>query len=237
MRSFVDLYLAAAVAAGLIGGYAFFGLWRRIVPSAWSSGVLAALPGNVQGMLTSQDPSDMLAYYKAVMLSLGAYAVRNTLGLAVGLLPMTGLFLALTVYDPSGALATRSEAYPASALPSGPGGAWTRDGERLLIDRRDVGSAAVRIAGESLDGAKLGDKLAICPSTLSCLLLDTMLFETHSAPPRQRLRSSILVRPLLFDANPFWPYLNDLDFLFFLAAALGSAAGAWAARRRGSAAG
>jgi hypothetical protein len=36
----------------------------------------------------------------------------------------------------------------------------------------------------------------------------------------------------VFDRNPFWPFLNDLEFAFFTAVVLGSGLSAWRRRIR-----
>jgi hypothetical protein len=229
MTSSAGLAIAGAAAAGFCGGLAFFAIWRRAVPRAFMSRFWSTVPADMQGVLKSQDPDVMLVHYKALLISLGAFAARNTLGLVLGLLPMGLLFVALGAFDPSAALASEIELHPpaaaAAAVPKGE----RRDG-RVLVDRSERTAGSVRVGGHALDAAALDGKLAICASPLACLVPGMLLFDTRKAELGIE-RGAILVRPRWFDANPFWPYLNDLELLFFVAAIGGSAAAAWAAKR------
>ena len=39
------------------------------------------------------------------------------------------------------------------------------------------------------------------------------------------------VRPQAFDANPWWPYLDDLELAFFVSAAIGGIFAGWCSSR------
>jgi hypothetical protein len=237
-NSSAGLAMAGAVAAGLCGGLSFFAIWRRAVPRAFTSRFWRTVPADVQGVLRSQDPDVMLAHYKALLVSLGAFSARNTLGLVLGLLPMGLLFLAVAALDPSSTLATETELHPPGLAAAQVPAAERRDG-RLFVARSgrsdnsessERSERPLRVAGLSLDGAALDGKLAICASPLACLVPGMLLFDTRAAELGIE-RGAILVRPRWFDANPLWPYVNDLELLFFVAAIGGSAAAAWAAKR------
>lgn len=103
MSSSGGLAIAGAAAAGFGGGMALFALWRKAVPGAYLRHFWATVPGDVHGMLKSQDPDVMLAHYKALLVSLGAFAARNLLGLVLGVAPMMlgyGVLLAVGALGP-----------------------------------------------------------------------------------------------------------------------------------------
>lgn len=229
-------YLATAVAFGLAGGWLFHDVWRRLLPRARSRDFWTTVPASVRGMLTSEATTDLLHHYRTLVVAGFRYAGRNVVALLVAMTPIVAIALLLGAIDPSSRLAASIEVRPATAIvpTAGAPGEWRTDGERLLIDRSALGGSSVRLAGHTLDSHALAQKQALCTTTVSCLIFEMMLFHTHSVDwqARGRVRGPVVVRPLLLDSNPFWPYLNDLDFGFFIALMSGGAAAAWWSRRR-----
>lgn len=227
-----DLVLTGAVISGLFGGYWFYRLWRRVAPHSRARLFWQKLPNDVRTMLTCENPSDMVKHYKALLSSIFAYAGRSTLALALGLTPMAALFFAVAAWDPSGRLAKEAVAHPAKVVGdlTETRSPWRLSRDRLLVDRESVGESGVHILGESLDSTMLARKHAFCRSSLNCLLFEMMLFETHRFAAERDVGHAVVIRPVLLDSNPFWPYLNDLDFWFFIAAMAGSTGAAWLRR-------
>ena len=239
MRNFLlepGLYVAAGVIMGFIGGGLFYCLWRGLLPRSRSRAFWRTLPDSVRGMLTSDEPSDLLRHYRTLIVATARYAARNTLAVLVGIAPIAVIFLLLDALALSSRMAESVEVYPATAMAQAAGGVsdWHMHDERLLIDRDQLGDAPMQLAGQRLDREALAKKQAFCDTTVSCLLFDMLLFETHRIDPRtgHRMGGSVIVRPVLLDRNLFWPYLNDLDFWFFIAVMSGSAAAAWWRRHR-----
>lgn len=225
--------LVCAAVLGLLGGYAFHRAWRRILPLSWTRQLKQQLPQDLRGMLTSEEPSEMLRHYKAVLLKMLAYAGRNAAGLSLGLVPLTAFFLLLAAWDPSRRIAAEVEAHPAAFLTGWVGGQspWRLRGGRMFAERTDLRDFEFPVAGRAIERETLAKKHAFCASGTSCMLFEMMLFETH-ASPLVDLGRSVVVRPAFFDRNPLWPYVNDMEFLFFLAAVPGSGAAVWAHRKR-----
>jgi hypothetical protein len=142
---------------------------------------------------------------------------------------MAGLYVVLAAADPSGRLAASVEAYPVNVAldPTQVPAPWRLSNERLFLDRNDLDGSGIEIAGESVDQALLDRKTAFCRSFLSCMFFELMLFETHALERANAPESSVIVRPVLLDSNPLWPYLNDFDFWFFVAAMGGSVGAAF----------
>jgi hypothetical protein len=229
-------YVTAGTIMGFVGGWLFYLLWRGLLPRSRSREFWRSLPDSVHGMLTSDEPSDLFRHYRTLVVAAARYAGRNTLAVLVGTMPIAVIFLLLNTLDLSSRVATSVEVYPATAIvrPAGLMSDWRMDDERLLIDLGKSGDLSVQLAGQTLDRESLAKKQAFCETTISCLLFDMMLFETHSIDPQAESQrdGSVVVRPVLLDSNPFWPYLNDLDFWFFIAVMSGSAAAAWWSRHR-----
>lgn len=117
MSSSAGFAIAGAAAAGFGGGMAFFAIWRKAVPGAFMRRFWTAVPGDVQGMLKSQDPDVMLAHYKALLVSLGGFAARNLLGLVLGIAPMALAYGALHMLGALGPV--RNEVVFAAAAVAG----------------------------------------------------------------------------------------------------------------------
>src|SRR5690606_11220690 len=107
--------LAGAIVIGLLGGYAFQRVRRRILPSSFGNTLVARLPGEIRGMLTAEEPSEMLKHYKAAVLGMLGWSARNAVALAIGLLPVAAGFLLLDAWEPS-ARAGGKDAFCASAV-------------------------------------------------------------------------------------------------------------------------
>jgi hypothetical protein len=187
-------------------------------------------------MLTSDEPSEIFRYYRSLILTTFRFAGRNILAVMVGITPVAALFSLLYALDPSSRAATRVSIYPATAItqPDGRMNNWHIDDASILIDLGKLRDSHVQIADRALDRDALTTKSAFCESSVSCLLFEMLLFETHSIdlPSGMHVDGPVVVRPVLLNSNPFWPYLNDLDFWFFITAMLGSITVAWRNRHR-----
>jgi len=242
MRNFLlepGLYVAAGVIMGFVSGGLFYCFWRGLLPRSRSRAFWRMLPDSARGMLTSDEPSDLLRHYRTLIVATARYAARNTLAVLVGITPIAVIFLLLDALALSSRMAESVEVYPATAMVQAAGQVsdWRMDDERLLIDSDKLGDAPVQLAGQRLDREALAKKQVFCDTTVSCLLFDMLLFETHRIDSQagSRMGGSVIIRPVLLDSNLFWPYLNDFEFWFFIAAMLGSATAArWRRHRRGN---
>lgn len=229
-------YIATGIILGFAAGWLFYRLWRWLLPRSQSHDFWRTLPASARAMLNSDEPSEIFRHYRTLITAIARFVVRNTLSLIVGIAPVAAIFLLLYALDPSGRVATSIEIHPAAAISAQP--ALLKIGhtieENLLIDREKLNGGTINLAGLPLDAKTLGKKQAFCESTVSCLLFDMMMFATHRirSPAKIKSTGSVVVRPLHLSNNPFWPYLNDLDFWFFIAVMAGSAVAAWKRRPR-----
>jgi hypothetical protein len=224
-----------SVLAGIGAGWAFYYVWRKILPRERSQVFWRSLPAHASGMLRSEDPDDVFRHYRALVRHAATFGTRNTLAVLGGLLPLVALFLlADRLHEPERSVPI-VEVRPATAVADLPASAeWapTPDGG-LQFDRRAFRDPGLKLLGQTLDREALADKRAYCAGWLGCLGFELMLFETHplSARTGHAGVGSVVVRPLAFDANPWWPYLDDLELAFFASAAAGGIAAGWLSSR------
>jgi hypothetical protein len=221
--------------AGFAGGWAFYAVWRKILPRTRSRVFWQAMPVHASGMVHCADPDDVMRHYRALMKQVATFAARNTLAVIAGLLPVSALFLLSDALYAKERGATIVEVQPApavsgistamNAVPNGDGG--------LLIDRRKIPRHALRLFGETLDSNALASKRAFCSGMLACLGYELMLFKTHrlKSPWLEGDAASVVVRPHVFAGNPFWPQLDDLELAFFAGLIAGGGAIAWRSSR------
>jgi hypothetical protein len=201
-----------AVAVGFTCGFIFSVISVRFAPLALHRHVWLALPMIARDMAIAQAGRDFVAAYRRLGLMLAKYFGRNVAGLVAGFLPLAiaGYLLNALVFLPwdgrSVTLATRPPALSVAQNAAGyvvvvPG----------LSTPIKVGPAPV--------------KVAMCDCMLSCALTAALNFENvvpglSGTPP-----STILLRTGGPAWNPFFPWLNDLEFVFFAASFAGAACG------------
>ena len=226
-----NLSIALSLVTGLGAGWAFYVLWRKVLPRPRSRVFWQAVPVHASGMLNSADPDDVSRHYGALMKHVATFATRNTLAVIAGLLPVAALFLLLNELVGHDRRTPILEVRPASAvldIPASVPVVRNSDGG-ILIDRRNIPAQELRIRGQTLDNDTLASKSALCYGWLVCLGYELMLFETHQlqSPPLKRDARTVVVRPRVFAANPFWPYLDDLELAFLAGVIAGSIATGW----------
>jgi hypothetical protein len=212
--------LAAAI-AGAVGGWLFHRLWRALLPAGRSRAFWTSLPQTVRGMVTTEEPAEVLRHYKQLITTTARYTARSLGAVLVAILPSSAIFLLLSALDPSDRMTALVEVH-------------RTDGERVVLDRRALDDSAVRLGGVALDEKSLAHKHGWCGSMTACLLFEAMMFDTHAIGEQggDVGASAWIARPFLFDRNPFWPYLNDLESSFFVAVMLGGFGAAWWQRNR-----
>jgi hypothetical protein len=174
-------------------------------------------------MLVAEESREFLALYRQLGSSLLRYLGRNIGGLVLACLPLIVLTLALNawLFRPWDARAGAPRVYP-------PGAATLHrqhaGGELLL----NLHNAAAPIAIEN----RAPIHAAVCWDMPRCLLLESLDFSvTTRDVPGSAHFGAIIVRPNRASWNPLFPYLNDLEFMFFAMTPIG-AAGAFILRRR-----
>ena len=83
----------SSILAGIGGGWAFYYVWRRVVPRHRSREFWRAIPAHASGMLHSEDPDDVFLHYRMLIRHAATFGTRNTLAVLAGLVPLAALFL------------------------------------------------------------------------------------------------------------------------------------------------
>jgi hypothetical protein len=175
-------------------------------------------------MLVAEQSREFLDLYRQLGVGLFRYLGRNMGGLILACLPLIVLTVALNawLFRPWDAKAGAPRVYPPGAATLHP----QHSGGDLLLDLRN---AAAPIAIEN----RAPIHAAVCWDTPRCLLLQSLDFSVTSRRrvPGAAHFGTIIVRPNHASWNPLFPYLNDLEFVFFGVTPIG-AAGAFILRRR-----
>jgi hypothetical protein len=207
-----------------LGGWAFAFIWARLVPSSIQGQFWSTMARVSRDMLSAEQSREFLDLYRQLGVSLVRYLGRNFGGLVLGCLPLIALTFALSawLFRPWDARAGEPGVYPPGAATLRP-----RDsGGPLLLEIRN---AAEPIAIQGRDPVRA----AVCWSVPRCLLLQSLDFSvtTRNVPGGADF-GAIIVRPDAASWNPLFPYLNDLEFMFFVMTPVGVAGAFLVGRRR-----
>ena len=209
-------YYATAAVAGIIGGWTFAWIWARLVPSSVQGRFWSTLSGVAKSMLAAERSREFLDLYRRLGSSVVRYVARNVGGLLLACLPIIALTYALdmSVFGPWDMKAGGPTVYPRGAATL-----HQRDADSPL--ELDIGATRQSIAIER----DVPVRAAVCWGTLQCVLLQSLRFSvTVSDAPGDADYRAVIVRPDDASRNPLFPYLNDLEFLFFGTIAVGAAA-------------
>ena len=76
-------------AAGFVGGWLFYRLWRALLPPGDARRFWQGLPGDLRAMLATEESSAMLKQYRAMMLGIARHTGRNLWAVIVGIAPLS----------------------------------------------------------------------------------------------------------------------------------------------------
>jgi hypothetical protein len=169
-----------------------------------------------RGMLSAEETADFLRLYRRLGASLFGYLGRNLGGLALACIPLIALMFALSplLFAPWDARAGQPTVHPAGAgvLEAPPAG----DEHVLRLPTRPE---PIPLAGDPA-------RAAVCWSPAQCLLLRSLDFSVTSLErPAGTDYGAVIVRADGTSWNPLFPYLNDLEFVFFGMTMVGVSAG------------
>jgi hypothetical protein len=209
-----------ATAVGFTLGFLFSAISVRFAPPALHQHVWVTLPVIARDMAMAEAGRDFVAAYRRLGLMLAKYLGRNVGGLLVGflLLAIAGYVLNALVFLPWDSRSAMMSTRPAA-----------------LSVSQDASGYVVVVPGRSIP-IKAGPapvKAAICDGLLTCTLTAALNFENvplSGGTPSST--STILLRTGGPAWNPFFPWLNDLEFVFLAASVAGAACGFRKPRRK-----
>jgi len=213
LGSLVIWYLAALTIGVGLGALAAI-VFRIVVPAGTTGRFWNDVASAVQGLVHGAEEQFWKSYFGLIRGSI-AYIGRQLIALAAATLP---LILAFHVAGPAvsaiWAADGRLEVHPASA------GTIVADMQPRTSGRPSrllslSGGRTVALPGNP-------GSVAVCAATdWRCKALYAIGFTVVSVEPATMpLSRPVIVRPAHDDWNPFWPYLNDPEFLLFVGMSL-----------------
>lgn len=227
------------VGAGLVFGWLAPILWEKVSPAKTARTFWGSLGKLSHSLVVDLDSEDFLKNYGCLLKLIAGYAGRNLLALAVTILPVV-LFWGGVLTPGAPAAKARAPAFlelqppqearlTAGKLSHG----FSKTEYRIPFDFVTERSGRLDSALGSFEIEALYRSHALCPTTLKCLLFQSLNFKTHryDPPPGAKPVSAVL-RPSDGDGNYFWPYLSDKEFFFLLALSAASLVGFFRRSRR-----
>jgi hypothetical protein len=218
------IWYSGAIITGSILGICFYYIFRKIVPHGFTIRYFASLGQNIHGLL-KDDVSLFWKFYRNVIGASFHYAGLQLLGVILGLIPLIIVMMAtgswLQSHWNSGAPVTVIPAKAGKLIAdidessAEQGAQPVGTGPAALVDR----TYKLVLKGgyqQTLDDP-LTNYVVCSNDSIVCSMLQAFAFRKISVDPSRLVDDDILIiRAQHNDRNPFWPYLSDPEFLFFL---------------------
>ncbi len=207
------LWTIGAVLVGAVAGLMIGRIFRWIAPSGSSRDYFSGVASSIRELVVG-DESEFWTHYKHVIFSTVKYVGRQLLALFAAFAPIAVLLLLISpmiwpYWNQHGSLL----AYP--------------DGDTETVWAFAAGDSkgtlsVISETGHSLSVPSNVSSHAICTTdSWACTLLPGIGFTTSIDDALAADGASyVVVRWHRDDWNPLWPYLNDIEFLFFLSISL-----------------
>jgi len=216
-----------AIACGLLLGVVTAFIWDRVLLWWGESGFWRAVADFTQAAVSGSNDADFLRQYGQLLKELGKYLARNLVTIGVAFLPVT-IFLLIAwpmAHASANGRATQLVVYPPQAVTIETGGQTHRlepPHDSLPLPEDRAASLEIAAGGATLHCDSASENCAFATSEWQRLLLSLFDFHVAESPPEVPL---LILRPSGGDDNWFWPYLNDLEFLFLTSVSAASLGG------------
>ncbi len=227
------LWIATAVGAALGAGVASI---SRSVSRRFGGGEFwGALPGLARALASQSDGDMFLKNYGRLLRLLAAYLFRNALQIGASFAPVvaTVVLLGPSVMEVYNRGATELAVHPAQNLQIETEGAvyTTNSAGSAIAPAPDFAGSGVAIGRAGLfEVTNPRRNSAWCTTEWGRLGMAMLGFATF---PATDATGYLVLRPYRGDSNPLWPYLNDLEFFFYLALTVTSGLTALILKSRG----
>jgi hypothetical protein len=227
------LWIATAVGAALGAGVASI---SRVVSRRFGGGEFwVALPELARDLVSQSDSDLFLRNYGRLLRLLAAYLFRNALQLGAAFAPViaTVVLLGPSVMELYNRGATELAVHPAQNLRiEADGAVYTTNslGSAIVPAPDFAGSGVAAGRDGQFEVANPRRNSAWCTTEWGRLGMALLGFDTF---PATDATGSLVLRPRRGDTNPLWPYLNDLEFFFYLAMTVASGLTALILKSRG----
>ncbi len=206
----------------ILSGCFFVLMWRWMLahfgdPSFWPK-----LSEISRRLVNADELPELLSDYKKLVVIVTKYNLANLVGITLGLLPVIlVLWLLAPMANQSWAEnAGAVEIYPNNVgvlLANGVVHSEHQKAGRTIVPIDTQSEGVLRLVGQDIPLGKLTKAYAVCVTNLDCLFYELMLFDALQveALPTEG-QDGVLIRPSRMDGNYLWPYMNDVQFTFFL---------------------
>lgn len=213
-----------------VGGFATW-LWREIHLRSGHDDFWHRFARVAQCAVSDDDANDFLKSYLNLLTRLPVYVGKRLFALVVALMPIVLLvtFLGPYAIEQRNGRARYIEVFPKQQV------AVRLNDQSLNLDRnhgliplRNDPNVAATFTTDYcvLHSDSLAKKFAASSSAIDHLLFKALGFDVQRIRATQASGKQLLVvRLSCGDSNVLWPYLNDLEFTFFVAVTLGSLVG------------
>ena len=227
------LWIATAVGVALGTGVASI---SQVVSRRFGGGDFwVALPELARALVSQSDGDQFLKNYGRLLRLLAAYLFRNALQLGASFAPViaTVVLLGPSVMELYNRGATELAVYPARNLQIEAEGAvyTTNSPGSAIAPAPDFAGSGVAAGRDGLfEVANPRRNSAWCTTEWGRLGMELLGFATF---PATDATGYLVLRPRRGDTNPLWPYLNDLEFYFYMSLTVASGLTALFLKSRG----
>ena len=217
------MYVSAIVVGATLG--IIVSLISRMV-SRWigNGDFWTSLLKLARAVTTASDGNAFLRVYGSLLKLLGSYLLRNAVQLAASLTPVVAT---VALLDPLVAASYNRSAvalaiHPRRQLTVEAGQARFESSEDGAVIRpmpQVDGAGKASAGGKEFQFASLRRNNSWCATEWGRLGTSLLGFDAHDSFGDAGF---LILRPFCNDSNPLWPYLNDLEFLFYAALAITS---------------
>ena len=190
-------FFGAACALGALAGLGFAWLWRRLVPRGTNRAFWSSMSGLTRRMLEVEQAGEFLCLYRTLGGLVARYVGRNLGGTLVACVPMVAIVLTV-----------------APMLFA----AWDARAPRMALVPVE---AATLVAAAPAARSRTG----YCSTAGYCALFTALDFNVVPLKAGTAGPDYVVVRADHGDVNPLWPFLSDIEMVFFAAFIVATLAG------------
>lgn len=216
-------YIIGALALGVGAGMFATFCWDRFIPKGFNRTFLIDFSAYTGLLVRAEGNSEFLLVYKSLVGLVWSYVLCNMFAIlsSVGSVAL----LIYVVVIPLEEHASRRHGFV---------GVFATQPVTVIVDGESISSETItvpHIANEELTlqvngtivpihDVKAG--VAISGGIFNYLLMSSLVCDVTAMDVEDGFYGTVIVRPLFANRNPFWPYLTDVSFSFYIGLLVGS---------------
>jgi hypothetical protein len=214
--------------AGIVLGCAFVGVWKRCLSSDQALTLVREFTVSLRHSIKHEDPAVSFQHYAVAVKALLKFISRSVLGLIGGFIPIVLFFYFIfpMFFSSSNSESEFIDIFPATArvlIDGAPATTTPKDG-RLTVPRET--KLSLLLAENSVRGINVDLSIhsqVFCGSPVVCALFQMSgLVVNATQKENNSANVYVIFRAKNWDQNPLWPFLNDLELLFFISIFFGN---------------